>query len=34
MGAHGYLINQFFYDDLNLREDEYGGSTLSSDLGS
>lgn len=28
MGAHGYLINQFFYDDLNLREDEYGGSTL------
>lgn len=28
MGAHGYLINQFFYDHLNLREDEYGGSTL------
>lgn len=28
MGAHGYLINQFFYDDLNLRDDEYGGSTL------
>jgi 2,4-dienoyl-CoA reductase-like NADH-dependent reductase (Old Yellow Enzyme family) len=28
MGAHGYLINQFFYDDLNLRNDKYGGSTL------
>jgi 2,4-dienoyl-CoA reductase-like NADH-dependent reductase (Old Yellow Enzyme family) len=28
MGAHGYLINQFFYDDLNLRNDRYGGSTL------
>lgn len=28
MGAHGYLINQFFYDHLNLRDDEYGGSTL------
>lgn len=28
MGAHGYLINQFFYDDLNLRDDEYGGATL------
>jgi 2,4-dienoyl-CoA reductase-like NADH-dependent reductase (Old Yellow Enzyme family) len=28
MGAHGYLINQFFYDHLNLREDRYGGSTL------
>ena len=28
MGAHGYLINQFFYDDLNLRDDKYGGSTL------
>jgi 2,4-dienoyl-CoA reductase-like NADH-dependent reductase (Old Yellow Enzyme family) len=28
MGAHGYLINQFFYDDLNLRNDGYGGSTL------
>lgn len=28
MGAHGYLINQFFYDHLNLRNDEYGGSTL------
>jgi 2,4-dienoyl-CoA reductase-like NADH-dependent reductase (Old Yellow Enzyme family) len=28
MGAHGYLINQFFYDHLNLRKDGYGGSTL------
>jgi 2,4-dienoyl-CoA reductase-like NADH-dependent reductase (Old Yellow Enzyme family) len=28
MGAHGYLINQFFYDHLNLRQDRYGGSTL------
>jgi 2,4-dienoyl-CoA reductase-like NADH-dependent reductase (Old Yellow Enzyme family) len=28
MGAHGYLINQFFYDHLNLRKDRYGGSTL------
>jgi 2,4-dienoyl-CoA reductase-like NADH-dependent reductase (Old Yellow Enzyme family) len=28
MGAHGYLINQFFYDHLNLRNDTYGGSTL------
>jgi 2,4-dienoyl-CoA reductase-like NADH-dependent reductase (Old Yellow Enzyme family) len=28
MGAHGYLINQFFYDHLNLRSDRYGGSTL------
>ena len=28
MGAHGYLINQFFYDHLNLRTDVYGGSTL------
>src|SRR6185437_12721359 len=28
MGAHGYLINQFFYDHLNLRNDGYGGSTL------
>ncbi|HUB12594.1 MAG TPA: NADH:flavin oxidoreductase [Acetobacteraceae bacterium] len=28
MGAHGYLINQFFYDHLNLRDDRYGGSTL------
>ena len=28
MGAHGYLINQFFYDHLNVRTDGYGGSTL------
>lgn len=28
MGAHGYLVNQFFYDHLNLRSDRYGGSTL------
>ena len=28
MGAHGYLVNQFFYDHLNLRDDKYGGSTL------
>jgi 2,4-dienoyl-CoA reductase-like NADH-dependent reductase (Old Yellow Enzyme family) len=28
MGAHGYLINQFFYDHLNLRNDGYGGVTL------
>jgi 2,4-dienoyl-CoA reductase-like NADH-dependent reductase (Old Yellow Enzyme family) len=28
MGAHGYLINQFFHDHLNLRNDGYGGSTL------
>ena len=28
MAAHGYLINQFFYDHLNLRDDEYGGKTL------
>jgi 2,4-dienoyl-CoA reductase-like NADH-dependent reductase (Old Yellow Enzyme family) len=28
MGAHGYLINQFFYNDLNLRDDGYGGPTL------
>ena len=28
MGAHNYLINQFFSEDLNLRSDRYGGSTL------
>jgi 2,4-dienoyl-CoA reductase-like NADH-dependent reductase (Old Yellow Enzyme family) len=28
MGAHGYLINQFFYDHLNSRDDQYGGATL------
>ncbi|MFM0730537.1 NADH:flavin oxidoreductase [Paraburkholderia sediminicola] len=27
-GAHGYLINQFFSEDLNQRSDRYGGSTL------
>ncbi|WP_231337533.1 oxidoreductase [Paraburkholderia sprentiae] len=26
--AHNYLINQFFAADLNLRSDQYGGSTL------
>ena len=24
-GAHGYLVDQFFWDGTNLREDEYGG---------
>jgi 2,4-dienoyl-CoA reductase-like NADH-dependent reductase (Old Yellow Enzyme family) len=28
VGAHGYLINQFFYDRLNLRSDGYGHATL------
>lgn len=27
-GAHGYLIDQFFWDKLNLRTDKYGGATL------
>ncbi|WP_321790055.1 NADH:flavin oxidoreductase [Paraburkholderia sp. J94] len=27
-GAHNYLINQFFSEDLNTRGDQYGGSTL------
>jgi 2,4-dienoyl-CoA reductase-like NADH-dependent reductase (Old Yellow Enzyme family) len=27
-GAHNYLINQFFSEDLNVRADRYGGSTL------
>lgn len=25
-GAHGYLLDQFFWEDTNRREDEYGGS--------
>lgn len=27
-GAHGYLIDQFFWEATNLRTDEYGGKTL------
>lgn len=27
-GAHGYLIDQFFWDELNQRTDIYGGDTL------
>jgi len=27
-GAHGYLIDQFFWDKLNHRTDHYGGETL------
>lgn len=27
-GAHGYLIDQFFWDQTNLRSDVYGGKTL------
>jgi 2,4-dienoyl-CoA reductase-like NADH-dependent reductase (Old Yellow Enzyme family) len=27
-GAHGYLIDQFFWEDTNLRTDGYGGKTL------
>jgi 2,4-dienoyl-CoA reductase-like NADH-dependent reductase (Old Yellow Enzyme family) len=27
-GAHGYLIDQFFWDRTNQRKDEYGGKTL------
>ncbi len=27
-GAHGYLIDQFFWDGTNLRTDRYGGKTL------
>lgn len=28
-GAHGYLLDQFFWDKTNKRSDEYGGATLS-----
>ncbi|HSD05863.1 NADH:flavin oxidoreductase [Flavobacterium sp.] len=27
-GAHGYLIDQFFYPETNLRTDNYGGKTI------
>src|SRR5688500_8625673 len=27
-GAHGYLVDQFFWDGTNLRNDRYGGPTL------
>ena len=27
-GAHGYLIDQFFWSATNLRDDRYGGSTI------
>ena len=27
-GAHGYLIDQFFWDGVNLREDSYGGKDI------
>ena len=27
-GAHGYLIDQFFWDGTNKREDAYGGATI------
>ncbi|NML59428.1 NADH:flavin oxidoreductase [Chryseobacterium cheonjiense] len=27
-GAHGYLIDQFFWDGTNTRTDEYGGKTI------
>jgi 2,4-dienoyl-CoA reductase-like NADH-dependent reductase (Old Yellow Enzyme family) len=27
-GAHGYLIDQFFWQGVNLREDTYGGPTI------
>ncbi len=27
-GAHGYLVDQFFWEETNLRTDAYGGATL------
>lgn len=27
-GAHGYLIDQFFWDGTNIREDRYGGASV------
>lgn len=27
-GGHGYLVNQFLFDHLNLRSDRYGGASL------
>jgi len=27
-GAHGYLVDQFFWEDTNQREDEYGGGVV------
>lgn len=27
-GAHGYLIDQFFWDGMNTRTDQYGGKTI------
>ena len=27
-GAHGYLIDQFFFDKMNTRTDQYGGKTI------
>ena len=27
-GAHGYLIDQFFWDGTNVRDDVFGGPTI------